>query len=395
LIINTKSGPYHDSILRVREVVALLGAYGITADVRVKLRKKQARREARRAARAGIPLVIAAGGDGTVEAVAAGLVGTPAVLGIIPLGTYNNVAACLGIPTEPEAACALIGLGTTRCVDVGRVTAQASLAPGRRLRRRIFLEMGAVGLTAALMPVGQGVKKGAWEIAAKLLPAATLISPTPTTLSLDGAEPARQVNSLLVEVANSPRMGPAFMVAPAARMDDGMLDVAIYRDIDQAGLATRMIALKSGISAVDDRIERTRALTVDVFTATPLPVMADSKVIGTTPARFEILAGALRVVAGDGPGLAHPVAEALVNASIARARALVPAAEPEVTPPAVPASGGFVGAAAAVLVPVVGRAVTLAKRSRTLAAPAVLLAAGAAVVPLANALAGLRRNGRR
>jgi diacylglycerol kinase family enzyme len=60
--------------------------------------------------------VIAAGGDGTVESVASGLVGTTATLGIIPLGTYNNVATCLGIPTDVEQACALIACGAARRV---------------------------------------------------------------------------------------------------------------------------------------------------------------------------------------------------------------------------------------------------------------------------------------
>src|SRR5205807_4655714 len=76
LIINSKSGPKRDSLLRVRELVDLLATHGVAADVRVKLHKSQARREARAAARAGYRLVLAAGGDGTVAAVARGLVGT-------------------------------------------------------------------------------------------------------------------------------------------------------------------------------------------------------------------------------------------------------------------------------------------------------------------------------
>ena len=124
LIINTKSGPANNFIGRVRDVVGLLAAQGIAAEVRVKLRKKQARAKARRAARAGVPLVVATGSDGTVEAVAAGLVGSDAVLGIVPLGTCNNVTACLGLPFDPAEACALIGAGPVRRIDVGRVTAR-------------------------------------------------------------------------------------------------------------------------------------------------------------------------------------------------------------------------------------------------------------------------------
>src|SRR5688572_33266857 len=82
LIINTKSGPNNDSILRVKEIVARLDAHGVEVDVRVKLRKKQARKMAKRAAKKGCHLIIAAGGDGTVAPIAEGLIGTGAVFGI-------------------------------------------------------------------------------------------------------------------------------------------------------------------------------------------------------------------------------------------------------------------------------------------------------------------------
>src|SRR5579859_1082993 len=164
LIINSKSGPAHDSLLRVAELVELLAAHHIAADVRVKLHKSQARREARAAAAAGYPLVVAAGGDGTVAAVARGLVGSQTVLGVIPLGTYNNVATSLGIPTDVAQACALIAAAPVRAVDVGEVSA-------RGLKRsRVFLEIGAVGIAAPLTIAGQGFEKGRWGAVLKLLP---------------------------------------------------------------------------------------------------------------------------------------------------------------------------------------------------------------------------------
>ncbi len=119
LIINSKSGPAHDSLLRTRELVDLLAGHGIAADVRVKLHKSQARREARQAAKAKCPLVLAAGGDGTVAAVARGLIGTSTVLGIIPLGTYNNVATSLGNPKSAAEACAWIAAAHWCAVNGG------------------------------------------------------------------------------------------------------------------------------------------------------------------------------------------------------------------------------------------------------------------------------------
>src|SRR6202165_2591082 len=76
LIINSKSGPKHDSLQYVGELVDLLAGHGIAAEVHVKLHSSEAHREARAAAQAGYSLVVAAGGDGTARAVASGLVGS-------------------------------------------------------------------------------------------------------------------------------------------------------------------------------------------------------------------------------------------------------------------------------------------------------------------------------
>src|SRR5258708_28326061 len=134
LIISTRSGRRHDGVMRVREIVDLLATFDIRVDVCLKLSKSQARRDARVAAKSDYSLVIAAGGDGTVESVAAGLIGTDCVLGIIPLGTYNNVATCLGIPTGMPEACALIASGSPRAIDAGQVTVHDAANP------RIFFE---------------------------------------------------------------------------------------------------------------------------------------------------------------------------------------------------------------------------------------------------------------
>jgi diacylglycerol kinase (ATP) len=310
LIINSKSGPNRDSLLHVRELAEKLDALGIQADVTVKLRKKKARRDAKRAAKRGYPLVIAAGGDGTVEAVASGLIGTDTVLGVIPLGTYNNVAACLGIPTDVDAACALIATGTTRAIDVGRVLAAGMKKP------KLFMEMAGAGLAAALMPVGQDVEKGRWEEAAKLLPAALSLEPTETHTFLDGNRHPDTWKTLLVEVANAPRNGPGLIASPDAAMDDGLLDVHVYDGFDRKEVASHFLALKLGKQPDEKEAHHMRAGEVEVRTAVALPVVADSKVVGTTPARFDVLPGALLVIPGPGFGLSRPANPELVETAL-------------------------------------------------------------------------------
>lgn len=198
LIINSKSGPEHDSLLHVGELVDRLAGHGIAADVRVKLHKSQARREAQAATEAGYRLVVAAGGDGTVSAVARGLIGTDTVLGIIPLGTYNNVATSLGIPTDVGQACALIAAAPVRAIDVGQVYARGMKRP------RVFVEIGAVGIAAPLAVAGQGFEKGRWDAVTRHLPHAVNMSPTVLGVRLDGQRSVQRHQSMLAVVANTP-----------------------------------------------------------------------------------------------------------------------------------------------------------------------------------------------
>jgi YegS/Rv2252/BmrU family lipid kinase len=298
LIINTKSGPHHDSVLYVREIVAMLARFNIRADVRVKLSKAQARKETRAAVKAEYPLVIAAGGDGTVEAIASGLIGSKTVLGVIPLGTYNNVASCLGIPRDLTEACALIAAGSPRAIDAGQITVQGK-SP------RIFFETCAIGLGAALTSVGQDADKGRWVKATRALPMLVSMPPTSTQIRLDGGSP-RWANSLLVTVSNAPRAGAGLQLAPDARMDDGLLDVCVYDGLQQSDLATRFAQLRDGTIVDDPRVRCARAISVRVRSARPLPVTADSKLIGVTPARVVVRAGSVLALVGAGPGLAMP-----------------------------------------------------------------------------------------
>jgi diacylglycerol kinase (ATP) len=308
LIINSKSGPAHDSLLRLRELVDLLAGHGIAADVRVKLHKSQARREARAAAKAGYPLVLAAGGDGTVAAVARGLVGTRTVLGVIPLGTYNNVATSLGIPTDAAQACALIAAAPVRAIDVGEVYARGMKRP------RAFLEVGAVGIAAPLAVAGQGFEKGRWLALVKHLPHAVEMSPAVLGVRLDGRGPAYRAYSMLAVVANTPRAGAGLVVSPQAMVDDGLLDVRVYAEMSQPDLAAHFLAVKAGTAGIDPRIRYSRGRKLVIRSSLPLPVVVDTKVVGSTPVRFRVRTGGLLVIVGDGDALAHPAAQSLVSA---------------------------------------------------------------------------------
>jgi diacylglycerol kinase (ATP) len=359
LIINSKSGPAHDSLLRTRELVDLLAGYGIAADVRVKLHKSQARREARKAAKARYPLVLAAGGDGTVAAVARGLIGSSTVLGIIPLGTYNNVATSLGIPTEAAEACALIAAAPVRAVDVGEVSARGMKRP------RAFLELGAVGIAAPLAVAGQGFEKGRWDAVTRHLPQAIDMSPAILGVRLDGKGSVHRAHSLLAVVANTPRAGAGLMVAPEARIDDGMLEVRVYEEMSQPVLAAHFLAVKAGTAAPDPRVRSSRGRKIVIRSTVPLPVVVETKVVGSTPARFRVVTGGLLVIAGRGDGLTYPAAHSLVTA-----------VKENSIPPGLPESASSAPQIASPKAAAISPGRTLARRGRPLG---IALATGVAV----------------
>lgn len=121
-----------------REIAALFRPHGPDVDVRV-VACERLEEEARRGAAAGFDAVVAAGGDGTVNAVAAGLAGTSTALGVLPLGTLNHFAKDLGLPLDVAEAAAVIARGATRAVDVGSVNG------------RVFVNNSSIGLYPALV----------------------------------------------------------------------------------------------------------------------------------------------------------------------------------------------------------------------------------------------------
>src|SRR5688500_7404345 len=145
------------------------------------------------------------------------------------------------------------------------------------------------------------------------------MTPTRAEVRLDKSKRAREATTLLIEIANAPRSGPGVITSPDARMDDGQLDVAIYHDHTPAMLAARFVAIKTGLLADDPKIETAQARRVEVRTANPLPVVADSRVVGHTPARFEVRSGCLLVAAGRGIGLGQQPLAAVVEAGMVSA----------------------------------------------------------------------------
>lgn len=251
---------------------------------------------AKRATESGTELIIAAGGDGTIHAVAKGIIGTQSVLGIIPTGTMNNLAHSLNIPETIPAACVAIANGETRSIDVGQVNDQ------------IFIEVAGIGLEAALFPAAEEIKQsGLFPTIQGILSGLRtlfIFKPARLRIALDGRR-RRPYNAIQLTICNAPFYGVHFQLASKISMDDGLLDAFIYRNFSKLEYLRYVLFLSQGKRPYQPRLKRLRVQSLRVTTDAPMEIQVDGQPSGFTPAEVKVLPGALRVrVSGkDAPGL--------------------------------------------------------------------------------------------
>jgi diacylglycerol kinase family enzyme len=183
----------------------------------------------RRAVAAGAGLVVAAGGDGTVRACAEALAGTGIPLAIVPLGTANLVARALGVPGQADRALAVAFGGQDRLIDLGRVTGvDVSGVEAEGGAGIVFTAMAGIGLDAAVVGAAwPRVKQRLGWVAYGMAAVPRLGWPASDfTIRVDEAAPLRR-RARCVVVANAGLLPGGFTLLPAARLDDGLLDVGI------------------------------------------------------------------------------------------------------------------------------------------------------------------------
>jgi diacylglycerol kinase (ATP) len=180
-----------------------------------------ARALARAAAEAGCDLVLAVGGDGTVNEVAAGLLGSPTALGVVPMGSGNGLARTLRLPLKPAPALAALEAGITRRMDVGRVNGEPFLnvagAGFDAFVGEAFHQRGRNGGRRGILPY-------VW-ISLKTMPSyrAGRFSVTTGAGGFEG-------HALLVAFVNGRQYGGGATIAPGSRLDDGLFDVVVLED---------------------------------------------------------------------------------------------------------------------------------------------------------------------
>jgi diacylglycerol kinase (ATP) len=252
-------------------VLDVLVANGVRLELAETCRAGHAESLTQEAVKRGEPMVVAAGGDGTIAEVANGLMGTGARLGVIPLGTANVLAHELGLPFSPKAVAAALAFGRTTTLWPG----VAASAKGNRL----FVQMLGVGFDAHVVhrvsfPMKKLLGKGAYVL--RSMAELTRYSYPPITLRLDEVE----TQAASVIVSKGRLYGGRFRLASDAAPGEPGFTVVLF---DRGGPGAAMMygaALPLNLLGHAPGVRRVRANRVDFISNQPVPAQADGDPAG-------------------------------------------------------------------------------------------------------------------
>ncbi|MFO7587034.1 MAG: diacylglycerol kinase family lipid kinase [Gemmatimonadota bacterium] len=290
VILNPVAGGGSLVVALRRAVAALPGG----AEIRLTGGPGDGRRLAREACREGVGRIVVAGGDGTVSDVASGLLeaGHAGEVGILPIGTGNDLARSLGIPPGLRASLELLRHGRAAPVDaIGLDPTSGPPAPAFAWNAAVG---GFCGRISDRMPVGL---KRRWKSLSYLRAAATelrCLRPHAVTLDVDGER--LRLDILMLVVANGRFAGGRIPLAPGAVPDDGRIDVVAIRAIPMARLAALAPAVLAGRHLASRHVVQRKARRVGVEAGPGFWINVDGETWREGSAGFEVRPAALRFV---------------------------------------------------------------------------------------------------
>lgn len=270
-------------------VLDILSSNGVRIDLVETQCPGHAVRLAHEAARAGAPLIVAAGGDGTIAEVANGLTGSAAKLGVIPIGTANVLAHELGLPFAPARIAAALAFGRCRSLWPGVITDGA--------HSRLFVQMLGVGFDGHVVhtlniPMKRLLGRGAYVL--QTLSSLRSYGFPPITLRIDGVE--MQTGSVIVSKGRF--YGGAYNLAHDADVTQPGFTVSLF---DRPGPLAALLygaALPIGLLARMPSVRRMRAQEVEFIGNAKIPIQADGDAAGFTPLRIVGATASIPIVVG-------------------------------------------------------------------------------------------------
>lgn len=233
-----------------------------------------------------VDLAIVGGGDGTMNAAAAGLVHTGLPLGVLPLGTANDFARTLGLPLDPVAAAGVIAAGKEKHVDLGEVNGH------------LFFNVASIGFSAELAAeLTEHAKKRWGTLGYAIVAARLLLRSRLFTAHVDHDGTTEEIHTMQVSIGNGRHYGGGMTVEQTATADDGWLDLYSL-EVDHWWRLLRLLpSLRKGTHGQWDDVRAFKTTEVTIRTKQPLPVNTDGELTTWTPAQFRIRPKSVRVFA--------------------------------------------------------------------------------------------------
>ena len=238
-------------------------------------------------------LLVAVGGDGTVNEVVNGIAGLDVELALIPRGTGGDFVRTFGIPRKLDRAVEVALRGRTRAIDLGRGRYHSWAGEDEE---SYFANIASAGMSGAIAKRTNETSKAlggkvsyAWATVAVF----SRWRSDEVRVRVDGTERAGRMHDVIV--ANGRYLGGGMKMVPEAEPDDGLLDVLLIGDLTKRDLLLTMPKTYRGKHLPHPKATLLRGTTVEIDAPEPLPVQLDGEQPGTTPVRFEIVPRALRL----------------------------------------------------------------------------------------------------
>lgn len=238
-----------------------------------------------------VDLIIIAGGDGSINAAAKGLVNTEKPLGIIPLGTANDLAKTLGIPDNPEEACQLIKNAwlaqNIKPINMGAINNQ------------LFFNVAHLGISSEVTKQLDKSLKKRWGIFAYLLAcirAARAMKKFNAEVQIDDREPV-QLKSIQISIGNGRFYGGGLAIRDDANIDTVRLDFSSIRPQRFYRLLLAFPSVKLGRQRYLREVDEFTGQSINIETQLPIKITADGEDLTQTPAKITVLPNAVNILA--------------------------------------------------------------------------------------------------
>lgn len=231
-------------------------------------------------------LVVVCGGDGSVSSSALAAMESGLPLGIIPMGTANDLARTLDLPLDPAEAAGVIAAGLTRPVDVGTVNGHA------------FFNVASIGLSSDLAQgLDPALKKRFGRVGYALAALKVLTKASTFAATIIEKGRATQVETFQIAIGNGRHYGGGNVVEQDAEIDDGSLDLYSLELGNVWKLALMLRSFRSGTHGAWQEVRTAKCTEFTIKTRKPMPINADGEIVTATPALFKVHPKAVSIFA--------------------------------------------------------------------------------------------------